>query len=109
MYIKHCCIACTMSAPEEKEGVPDLQLSFVFGNSVVKPQTPHFVPEEAGPQELTQYYSAETLCLSRTKLKYVAESILKNSTLKVSLDFTVCLLISTYRDCCILSATIFPS
>lgn len=95
VYIKHRCIACTMSAPEEKEGAADLQLSFVFGNSVVKPQTPHFLPEEAGPQELVHYSSAETLCLSRTKLKYVAECILRNSTLKVSLDLTVCLFIST--------------
>lgn len=85
-----------MSGSGEKEGVPDPQLSFVFGNIVVKPQTPHCLPEDAGPQELTQYYSTETLCLSRTKLKYVAESILKNRTLKVSLDSTVCLLTSTY-------------
>lgn len=80
-----------MSAPEEKERVPDLQLNFVFGSSVDKPQTPLYLPEDTGPQELTQYYSTEMLCLSRNQLKYVAESILKYSTLKVSLDFTVCL------------------
>ncbi|XP_070772645.1 leucine-rich repeat-containing protein 27-like [Enoplosus armatus] len=73
-----------MSSPEkeEEEEVPDLQLSFVFGNSVVKPQTPHVPPEDAEPRELPEYYSTETLCLSRTKLRHVAESILKNSTLK---------------------------
>lgn len=79
-----------MSSPEEEEEVPDLQLSFVFGSSAVKPQTPHILPEDAEPkEELTEYYSSETLCLSRTKLKHVAESILKNSTLKVSWDLTV--------------------
>ncbi|XP_044070441.1 leucine-rich repeat-containing protein 27-like isoform X2 [Siniperca chuatsi] len=69
-----------MSSPE-KEVVPDLQLSFVFGNRH-KPQTPHILPEDAEPQELPEYYSTETLCLSRTKLKHVAGSILNNSTLK---------------------------
>ncbi|XP_040905938.1 leucine-rich repeat-containing protein 27-like isoform X4 [Toxotes jaculatrix] len=71
-----------MSSPEKKEGVPDLQLSSVFGNSVVKPQAPHLLPEDAEPRELAEFSSAETLCLSRTKLKHVSESILKNSTLK---------------------------
>ncbi|XP_051234573.1 leucine-rich repeat-containing protein 27-like isoform X2 [Dicentrarchus labrax] len=65
---------------EEEEEVPGLQL--VFGNSVVKPQTPHTPPEDAEPQELSEYYSTETLCLSRTELKHVAQSILKNSKLK---------------------------
>ncbi len=82
-----------MSSPEEEEEeeeeAPDLQLSFVFGNSVVKPQTPRVPREDAEPQELSEYCSAETLCLSRTKLQHVAESILKNSRLKVGLDFTV--------------------
>ncbi|XP_070697549.1 leucine-rich repeat-containing protein 27-like [Pempheris klunzingeri] len=67
---------------EEEEEVPDPQLRFVFGTSVVKPQSPHIVPGDAEPQELAQYYLTETLCLSRTKLEHVAESILKNSTLK---------------------------
>ncbi|KAM7408194.1 hypothetical protein PAMA_002065 [Pampus argenteus] len=73
-----------MSSEEEKEEeeVPGLQRSFVFGNSAVKPQTPHILPEEAEPKELTQHYSSETLCLSRTKLKHVAESLLKNISLK---------------------------
>ncbi|XP_044228964.1 leucine-rich repeat-containing protein 27-like isoform X1 [Thunnus albacares] len=68
--------------PEEEEEVPEPQLSFVFGNSAVRPQTPHILPEDAQPKELTEYYSSETLCLSRTELKHVADSILKNSTLK---------------------------
>ncbi|XP_032398009.1 leucine-rich repeat-containing protein 27 isoform X2 [Etheostoma spectabile] len=58
-----------MSSPEKEENVPDLQLSFVFGDSVGKRQTPHILPEDA-------------LCLRRTQLKHVADSILKNSTLK---------------------------
>ncbi|XP_054456782.1 leucine-rich repeat-containing protein 27-like [Anoplopoma fimbria] len=62
--------------------VPDLQPSYVFGNSVVKPQTPRTVPEDAEQQELPACYPTETLCLSRTQLKHVAESILRNSTLK---------------------------
>ncbi|XP_073338682.1 leucine-rich repeat-containing protein 27-like [Pagrus major] len=70
-----------MSSPE-KEDVPDLQLSFVFGNSVVKPQTPCMPPGEAEPQELPEYYSTETLCLSRTELKHVTDSIVNNSSLK---------------------------
>ncbi|XP_045926500.1 leucine-rich repeat-containing protein 27-like isoform X1 [Micropterus dolomieu] len=69
-----------MYSPEKREEVPDLQLSFGFGDSVVKSQTPHLLPE--GAEELPENYSAETLCLSRTKLKHVAESILKNSILK---------------------------
>ncbi|XP_037638576.1 leucine-rich repeat-containing protein 27-like [Sebastes umbrosus] len=85
MNTKQLSITSTMSSPEElqQEEVSDLQLSFVFGNtSVFKPQTPHIQPEEAEPQELPEYYSAETLCLRRTQLKYVDESILKNSSLK---------------------------
>lgn len=79
-----------MTSPVKEEEVPDLQLSFVFGNSVVKPQTPRIPREDAAePQELPEYCATETLCLSRTKLQHVAESILNNSTLKVSLDFTV--------------------
>ncbi|XP_035461729.2 leucine-rich repeat-containing protein 27-like isoform X3 [Scophthalmus maximus] len=64
------------------EEVPDLQLSSVFGNSVVKPQAPFFLPVDAEPQELAEYYLIETLCLSKTELKCVPESIFKNSTLK---------------------------
>ncbi|XP_059215908.1 leucine-rich repeat-containing protein 27-like [Centropristis striata] len=67
---------------EEEEEVPDLQLSFVFGNSVVKPPAPRIEPEDAEVQEHPEHYSTETLTLSRTQLKHVAESILKNSTLK---------------------------
>lgn len=74
-----------MSSPEKSE-VSDLQLSFVFGNSDVRPQKLHTPPEDAEPQELPEYCSTETLCLSRTNLNRVSESILKNSTLKVSLD-----------------------
>uniref|UniRef100_A0A3B4VCH6 Leucine rich repeat containing 27 n=1 Tax=Seriola dumerili TaxID=41447 RepID=A0A3B4VCH6_SERDU len=79
---QHLCITSTMSSPEENEEIPDLQRSYVFGNSVVKPQTPHFLPEDAEPQELGEPYSTETLCLSRTKLKHVSQSILKSNTLK---------------------------
>ncbi|XP_049927335.1 leucine-rich repeat-containing protein 46-like isoform X2 [Epinephelus moara] len=71
-----------MSSLEEGEEVPDLQLSFVLGDSADKPQTPHILPEDAEPQELPESYSAETLYLSRTQLKRVPESILKNSSLK---------------------------
>ncbi|KAF3842509.1 hypothetical protein F7725_024460 [Dissostichus mawsoni] len=71
-----------MSSPEEE--APDLQLSFVFGNIVVKPQNPHILPEDEEAQEPPEHYSTETLCLSRTQLKHVAESILKNSMLKAT-------------------------
>ncbi|KAJ4949386.1 hypothetical protein JOQ06_020901 [Pogonophryne albipinna] len=69
-----------MSSPEEE--APDLQLRFVFGNSVVKRQNPHILPEDEEAQEPPEHYSTETLCLSRTLRTHVAESILKNSTLK---------------------------
>nr|XP_046257912.1 leucine-rich repeat-containing protein 27-like [Scatophagus argus] len=69
-----------MSIP--KEEVPDLQLSFVFGDGAFKPHTPYILPEDAEPQERPEYYSTETLCLSRTMLKHVPESILNNSALK---------------------------
>ncbi|XP_033956124.1 leucine-rich repeat-containing protein 27-like isoform X3 [Pseudochaenichthys georgianus] len=69
-----------MSSPEEE--APDLQLRFVFGNSVVKRQNPHILPEDEEAQEPPEHYSTETLCLSRTQRTHVAESILKNSTLK---------------------------
>ncbi|XP_071780922.2 leucine-rich repeat-containing protein 27-like [Centroberyx gerrardi] len=76
----------TMSSLEEEE-IPALQLSLDCGNNAdkvqsLKPQTPHVPPEEAEPKELTQYSAPETLFLSRTKLEDVAESILKNSSLK---------------------------
>ncbi|XP_042358558.1 leucine-rich repeat-containing protein 27-like [Plectropomus leopardus] len=67
---------------KEEEEVLDLQPSFVFGDSVVKPQASHTLPEDAEQQELPEPYSTETLYLSRTQLKHVPESILKNSTLK---------------------------
>lgn len=70
-----------MSSPEKRE-VPALQLSFVFGDGDARPQKPPTPPEDAEPQELP-----EMLCLSRTNLKRVTQSILKNSTLKVSLDW----------------------
>lgn len=80
----------------EKGDVPDLQLSFVFGNSVVKPQTPCTPPGNAEPQELPEYYSTETLCLSRTELKHVTDSIVKNISLKVSWDSFLHLSVSTH-------------
>ncbi|KAG7512113.1 hypothetical protein JOB18_020535 [Solea senegalensis] len=73
------------SSPDrEKEGdVSDLQLnSSVFHISVVKPQTPHVLPEDAEPQGPAAWSSTETLCLSRTKLQSVSDSILKNGSLK---------------------------
>lgn len=79
----------TMCSPEKGEGVSDLQMSFVFGNSFVTPQPPHIPPEDAEPQEPHEHYSTETLCLSRTELTHVAESVLKNVAIKVSLAFTV--------------------
>lgn len=80
-----------MSSPEqeEKEEGPDLQLNCVFGRTAVTPQTPHSLPKDAEPEELTEHYPPETLCLSRTKLKHVEQSILTNSALKVSWDFNV--------------------
>ncbi|KAF3708567.1 Leucine-rich repeat-containing protein 27 [Channa argus] len=72
-----------MSSPLEKDGTPGRELSFVFGNSVDnKPQKPYLLPEDTGPPELAECYSTETLCLSRTMLKHVTESILENSSLK---------------------------
>ncbi|XP_034079375.1 leucine-rich repeat-containing protein 27-like isoform X4 [Gymnodraco acuticeps] len=65
-----------------EEEAPDLQPRFVFGNSVVKRQNPHILPEDEEAQEPPEHYSTETLCLSRTLRTHVAESILKNSTLK---------------------------
>lgn len=73
-----------MSSPEKREG-PDLQLSFVFGNSDGRPQKPPATPVDADPQEPPVDCSPEMLCLSRTNLKCVGEHIFKNSTLKVSL------------------------
>lgn len=73
-----------MSAPGEDDMAPGPQLGFVFGNTVVKSQTPHGSPEDTGEQELTQRDFTETLCLSRTKLKCVTGSVLRSSTLKVS-------------------------
>ncbi|KAM9847486.1 leucine-rich repeat-containing protein 27-like, partial [Aulostomus maculatus] len=69
------------SSPE-MEKVPNSQLSFVFGNTAVIPKTPHNLPEDADPEEFTDHYSSETLCLSRTNLKHVAKSVLGNSTVK---------------------------
>ncbi|KAM9345442.1 leucine-rich repeat-containing protein 27-like [Symphorus nematophorus] len=60
-----------MTSPE-KEEVPDLQLSCVFGNSVVKSQ-------DAEPHEPPEYYTTEALRLSKTNLNHVPESILKNT------------------------------
>ncbi|XP_041804123.1 leucine-rich repeat-containing protein 27-like [Chelmon rostratus] len=71
-----------MCSPEKGEGVSDLQMSFVFGNSFVTPQPPHIPPEDAEPQEPHEHYSTETLCLSRTELTHVAESVLKNVAIK---------------------------
>ncbi|XP_034407947.1 leucine-rich repeat-containing protein 27-like isoform X2 [Cyclopterus lumpus] len=84
MDTRHLGITSTVSSPEEKEEeVPDLQLRFVFGNSVVKPQYHHrLLLEDAEQQELPKCYSKETLYLSRTQLKHVPESILKTSPLK---------------------------
>ncbi|XP_031696162.1 leucine-rich repeat-containing protein 27 isoform X1 [Anarrhichthys ocellatus] len=76
-------ITSAVSSPEQKEEVPDLQRSFVFGSSVVKPQTPRILPEEAEQQQqLPKCYSAEALRLSRTQLNHVPESVLKHSPLK---------------------------
>lgn len=70
----------------EKPEVCDLQLSFVSGNSDVRRQELRAPPEDAEPQALPEFCSTETLCLSRTNLNCVSERVLKNSTLKVSLD-----------------------
>lgn len=80
---------------QENGDVPDLQLSFVFGNSVVKPETPCTPPGDAEPQELPEYYSTETMCLSRTELKHVTDSIVKNISLKVGWDSFLHLSVST--------------
>uniref|UniRef100_A0A3Q1G709 Leucine rich repeat containing 27 n=1 Tax=Acanthochromis polyacanthus TaxID=80966 RepID=A0A3Q1G709_9TELE len=80
---KHPSIASTMTSPEKEEKVHDVQQSFVFGNSVVEPQPPYISPhEDVEPREPAECYSTETLCLSRSNLKQVPGSILKNGTLK---------------------------
>ncbi|XP_034537486.1 leucine-rich repeat-containing protein 27-like [Notolabrus celidotus] len=74
-----------MASPEKdkvEEEVPDLHLSFVFGNSFVKPKNPDTQCVDAQPQEHPEYYPTETVCLSRTHLKHVTDSILKNSAVK---------------------------
>lgn len=79
-----------MSSPEkEEEEAPDQQLSLVLRDSVVKPLAPLIPPQGAEPQRLPKYYSTDMLSLSRTKLQHVPESVLRNSSIKVSLDFTV--------------------
>ncbi|XP_023134144.2 leucine-rich repeat-containing protein 27 [Amphiprion ocellaris] len=80
---KHPSIASTVTSPEKEEKVYDVQQGFVFGNSVVESQPP-YVPscEDVEPQGPTECYSTETLCLSRSNLKQVPDSILKNTTLK---------------------------
>ncbi|KAM6922543.1 leucine-rich repeat-containing protein 27-like [Lycodopsis pacificus] len=83
MDARHPGITSAVSSPEKEEEVPHLQRSFVFGSSVVKPQTPRILPEEAEQQqELPKCYSAEALRLSRTQLNHVPESVLKHSPLK---------------------------
>ncbi|XP_030604443.1 leucine-rich repeat-containing protein 27 [Archocentrus centrarchus] len=71
-----------MTSPEKEAELPGAQLSFVFGSSVIKPPIPRTPPEDAEPQEPAESYSAETLCLSRSQLKHVPDSLLRNSTLK---------------------------
>lgn len=66
-----------------------MQQSFVVGHMDVQPKASNILPEDAEPEDHIEHHSAETQCLSRTKLKHVAESILENSTLKVSWDFAV--------------------
>ncbi|XP_068424387.1 leucine-rich repeat-containing protein 27-like [Clinocottus analis] len=86
MYARHLDVTSTVSSlkedEEEEEEVPELQQSFYFGNSVVKPQTRLLPLEDAEQQELPKRYSTETVYLSRTQLKHVVESVLKNSLLK---------------------------
>lgn len=86
-------ITSTLSSLEE-EGTPDLHLSLECGSSADKlqsprPETPRVPPEGPEPEEPTEHAASHTLFLSRTNLKEVADSILQNSTLKVSLDSTV--------------------
>ncbi|XP_008288862.1 leucine-rich repeat-containing protein 27 [Stegastes partitus] len=72
-----------MTSPEKEKEVPDVQRRFVFGSSVTKPQPPYIPPhDDAEPQEPAECYSTETLCLSRSNLKQVPDSVLKNTTLK---------------------------
>lgn len=80
-----------MSSPEkeEEEQAPGQQLSLVLRDSAVKPLAPLIPPEDAEPQQLPKNYSTDILSLSRTKLQHVPESVLRNSSVKVSLDFTV--------------------
>lgn len=75
-----------MTSPEKEAELPGAQLSFVFGSSVVRAPIPRTPPEDADPQEPAECYSTETLCLSRSQLKHVPDSLLRNSKLKVSVD-----------------------
>lgn len=71
-----------MTSPEKEAELPGAQLSFVFGSSVVRAPIPRTPPEDADPQEPAECYSTETLCLSRSQLKHVPDSPLRNSKLK---------------------------
>lgn len=64
-----------------EEYLCDLQLRLGVGDSLDKPQTIHSSEKEES-KELTEYYSSETMCLSRTRLQKVPEHLLKNITLK---------------------------
>ncbi|XP_074532290.1 leucine-rich repeat-containing protein 27-like [Halichoeres trimaculatus] len=75
----------TMASPVKEmveKQASDLHQSFVFGNSFVKPETPDTQVEDTQSQGLPEHYSTEMLCLSRTNLKHVTDSILKNNIVK---------------------------
>lgn len=84
--VKRLGLLCAMTSPEKEAELPGAQLSFVFGSSVVRAPIPRTPPEDADPQEPAECYSTETLCLSRSQLKHVPDSPLRNSKLKVSVD-----------------------
>ncbi|CAJ1066940.1 leucine-rich repeat-containing protein 27-like [Xyrichtys novacula] len=76
-----------MTSPKgerEDEEIPDLQPNFVFGNTFIKPKTKSkdTQREDSGPLDLPEYYSTDMLCLRRTNLKHVTDSILKSSSVK---------------------------
>ncbi|XP_041866376.1 leucine-rich repeat-containing protein 27-like [Melanotaenia boesemani] len=67
-----------MTSPE-KEG--DNRLRFVFGNGVVKTQIQQIMPDDAEPHESAKSCSTEMLCLRRSNLKQVPDTVLSNSSL----------------------------
>ncbi|XP_072246512.1 leucine-rich repeat-containing protein 27-like [Leuresthes tenuis] len=67
-----------MTPPEKEDSV---QPRFVFGNTVVKPQSQSVAAEDAERQESAEGFSTEMLCLRRSNLKQVPGRVLKSGFL----------------------------